>query len=129
MLLIDDDMVVQMVHKKMITKNGLHENPHVFMSALSALSYLKEKNLPDQGFTILLDINMPEMNGWEFLDELSKMELLSYIEVIMLTSSVDESDKQLARKYPLVVDYLTKPLNADAINLLMNRFKQNKGDS
>ncbi|MFC0261053.1 response regulator [Fontibacter flavus] len=113
----------------MITKNGLHENPHVFMSALSALSYLKEKNLPDQGFTILLDINMPEMNGWEFLDELSKMELLSYIEVIMLTSSVDESDKQLARKYPLVVDYLTKPLNADAINLLMNRFKQNKGDS
>lgn len=125
LLLIDDDLVVLMVHKKMITKNGLHENPKVFISAKSALSYLKEKDLPNFGFIVLLDINMPEMNGWEFLEGLSKIDLLSHIEVIMLTSSVDKSDRIRAQKNPFVVDYLTKPLNSDTLEILRKRITLN----
>ncbi|MFD2200767.1 PAS domain S-box protein [Shivajiella indica] len=125
LLLIDDDLVVQMVHKKMITRNGLHENPKVFISANSALSYIKEKDLPNFGFIVLLDINMPEMNGWEFLDELSKIDLLSHIEVIMLTSSVDQSDRIRAQQNPFVVDYLTKPLNSDTLEILRKKIMLN----
>lgn len=123
LLLIDDDMVVQMVHKKMITKNGIHDNPKVFLNAKDGLSYIIEKNLPDIGFLILLDINMPGMNGWEFLDELSKIEFNAYVEVIMLTSSIDVSDKRKARQYQLVVDYLTKPMSMNSLNVLKERFK------
>jgi PAS domain S-box-containing protein len=118
LLLIDDDLVVQMVNKKLITKNGLHINPQIFMSAKFALSYLQEKDSPDVGFKVLLDINMPEKNGWEFLDEVSKIEFLSPIEVIMLTSSVDKSDSVKAKAYPMVVDFLTKPLTSEKLDLL-----------
>lgn len=129
LLLIDDDMVVQMVHKKMITKNGLHDNPKVFLNAKDGLSYIIEKNLPDIGFLILLDINMPGMNGWEFLDELSKIELNAYVEVIMLTSSIDVSDKRKAKQYQLVVDYLTKPMSMNSLNVLKGRFKDLENDN
>jgi PAS domain S-box-containing protein len=118
LLLIDDDVVVQMVNKKMILKNGIYENPQVFLSAKSALSYLQEKDSSDLGFKLLLDINMPEMNGWELLEELSKVQFLSSIEVMMLTSSIDKSDMVKAKNHPLVVDFLTKPLNSDSIEVL-----------
>jgi PAS domain S-box-containing protein len=118
LLLIDDDVVVQMVNKKMILKNGIYENPQVFLSAKSALSYLQEKDSLDFGFKLLLDINMPEMNGWEFLEELTKIDFHSPIEVMMLTSSVDKSDKVKAKGYSLVVDFLTKPLDTNSIEVL-----------
>jgi CheY-like chemotaxis protein len=67
---------------------------------------------------VLLDINMPENNGWEFLDEVSKSQFLSPIEVIMLTSSVDKSDSVKAKSYPIVVDFLTKPLTSETLDVL-----------
>lgn len=118
LLLIDDDVVVQMVHKKMILNSGISENPHIFLSVQSALSYIQEKDSQDLGFKLLLDINMPEMNGWQFLEELSKIEIKSPIEVIMLTSSVDKSDKIKAKNHPLVADFLIKPLDKDSLEIL-----------
>jgi len=118
LLLIDDDILVQNANKDAILKNGIHENPQVFLSAKFALSYLQEKSSLNLRFKILVDVNMPEMNGWEFLDEVSKIEFQSSVEVIMVTSLFDKSDRVRAKEYPLVVDFLIKPFTSDSIEVL-----------
>jgi CheY-like chemotaxis protein len=70
--------------------------------------------LPDY---ILLDINMPIMNGWEFLDEYKRMNLdpLGKTKIFIISSSVFSNDINKARSYPLVKDFISKPLNVDKI--------------
>jgi CheY-like chemotaxis protein len=70
--------------------------------------------LPDY---ILLDINMPIMNGWEFLDEYKRLNIdpLGKTKIFIISSSVFSNDINKARSYPLVKDFISKPLNVDKI--------------
>jgi len=70
--------------------------------------------LPDY---ILLDINMPIMNGWEFLDEYTRLNIdpSGKSKVFIISSSVFSNDINKARSYPLVKDFISKPLNVDKI--------------
>ncbi len=82
----------------------------------------KLKDLAEQPDVIFLDINMPRMNGHEFLAEYSKWDTRSKI-VIMLTSSEQERDKTKSKAYNSVVDYFTKPLSTDALKTVIDLFK------
>lgn len=70
--------------------------------------------LPDY---ILLDINMPIMNGWEFLDEYKRLNIdpTGKTKIFIISSSVFSNDINKARSYPLVKDFISKPLNVDKI--------------
>ncbi len=110
-LIIDDDEVVVFIQRKMMTTHDITDAPKVFKRALPALTYIEENQDEDLEYLILLDINMPGMSGWEFLDELKKKPDSERYHVIMVTSSVEERDKKKASKYKNVREFLEKPIN------------------
>ncbi|WP_037321054.1 response regulator [Salegentibacter sp. Hel_I_6] len=113
-IIVDDDQIVVFIQKKMITNHEIASNPLSFNQAFSALSYIiqEQHRKREKHFLILLDINMPEMNGWDFLNSLENHEEKSNYHVIMVTSSIDSSDKQKARKFSTVRGFIEKPISA-----------------
>lgn len=110
-LVIDDDPGVIFLHKIIIRESGLSKQPLSFDEAMDALDYIGPKiNSKDHKFLIFLDINMPYMNGWEFLNKLSPLTNSDQVKVIMVTSSLSQSDRDKANTYDLVVDFMEKPL-------------------
>lgn len=110
-LIVDDDPLIQKMQQAVVVKAGLHPEPRSFMNGKAALDFILQNDRPSTAFFILLDINMPQMNGWEFLDAIQKHNLAAKLEVVILTSSIDISDRIKAQKYPQVVEYMTKPIN------------------
>ena len=109
-LLIDDDKDDNFLHTRTIKKSDITKEVASFLDAEDALAYLKsaESKKPD---LIFLDINMPKMNGWDFLNEYTKLpdDKKGSI-VVMLTTSVNPDDKHKALSFQNVVSYTNKPL-------------------
>ncbi len=111
-LLVEDDEVDIINVKRAFKKNEIENQLLVAnngIEALTLLHSLSEKKLPQ---VILLDINMPMMNGIEFLCELRKDEQLKHISVFVMTTSNEDSDKIEAYGYN-VAGYILKPLSFD----------------
>ncbi|MFB6457342.1 response regulator [Chitinophaga sp. Hz27] len=120
--IVDDDPIHQQIAKIMIERQGISNNIRVFSDAQEVLDYFRENTnnpdaLPD---LILLDLNMPVMDGWEFLDEYAGFQtaLPKSVKIFVLTSSIDEKDKERVRSYKFVSGYLTKPLSKEIISHL-----------
>lgn len=109
-MIVEDDTIMLFLQKKLVIKEKLDLSPLTFMNGRRALDFLLSPASGEGSFLILLDINMPVMNGWEFLDALSGEEAASRVKVVVITSSVDRADREKAFSYPLVVDYKIKPL-------------------
>lgn len=113
-LLVDDDQVDVMNVQRAFKKNNIQNPLHVAGNGMEALDMLRgtegrEKIIPTPRL-ILLDINMPRMNGMEFLRELRKDPVLRSISVIIMTTSNDDKDKFEA--YNLnVAGYIVKPVS------------------
>lgn len=119
-LLVDDDDVFNFVHKRIIERIDKSAEVSVLNSSRSALDFLTEakSNFPD---FIFLDINMPEMNGFEFLDACAQLPLTiqARMKVIFVTSSLNDADVVKANSYPMVVGFHDKPLNAEVIRSIL----------
>ena len=119
-LLVDDDEINNFISIKLIKKALLNTEIMACLNGKFAIDQLLEiqrndpSRLPDY---ILLDINMPIMNGWEFLDEYKRLNIdpLGRTKVFIISSSVFSNDINKARSYPLVKDFISKPLNVDKI--------------
>jgi CheY-like chemotaxis protein len=108
-LLVEDDEVDIMNVKRAFEKNKIANPLHVANNGLDALELLRNGQVPSERRIILLDLNMPKMNGIEFLKELRKDTKLNLTPVVVLTTSNDEKDKIEA--YNLnVAGYLLKPV-------------------
>lgn len=112
-VVIDDDAVVLFLHKVLIQKSALPSNIHDFLDAEAALNFVRD-NEGQSHLLIFLDINMPGLNGWEFLDRLEQMPFSERIFVVMVTSSINWSDRKRAEKFTNVIDYKEKPLSKQA---------------
>ncbi len=126
-MIIDDDEISGFIYGKIIEKSGVSEN-HVktFLKGQDALDFLSENisNIDDFPDLILLDINMPVMNGWEFLDKYSNdiwPRLNKKIILCMLSSSVNRDDINKANSYAQVDDYLSKPLTKEVLTNFINK--------
>ncbi len=113
-LLVEDDEVDIMNVKRAFKKNNIKNPLHVAHNGLEALDMLRGTDIQEKIFpspkVILLDINMPKMNGIEFLKELRKDENLRTISVYVMTTSNDDADRFNA--YNLnVAGYILKPLS------------------
>lgn len=121
-MLIDDSDIDNMVNKHILSKNMVAEHIIVFTSANDALTYFSEhKSTTDEMLIpkiILLDINMPIMNGFGFLVEYEKINTdnLKDTKVIMLTSSVDPNDIRRSKDYSCVNSFISKPLSIEHLN-------------
>lgn len=117
-LIVDDDPVILMIHRLKVKKSGLDTEPMEFLNGKPALDYLLKHRSGGQKFLILLDINMPVMNGWKFLDALKVNQLCKKVDVAIVTSSVNHEDKAKAQNYDIVFSYLTKPLKESDLESL-----------
>lgn len=113
-LIVDDDQIVVFIQKKMISNHEIAQNPISFSQAADALNYILEdqNHTQKKDFLILLDINMPKMNGWDFLTRLEAHSQKSRYHVIMVTSSIDAKDKEKANNYSTVRSFIEKPISA-----------------
>lgn len=119
-LIVDDDSMILMLHEHIMKKANLINGTSA-LSALDgeeALRVLQKNDHPETTFLIFLDINMPVMDGWEFLDTLNETTLSAEIFVSIVTSSLDYSDKYKAEEYRCILSYIEKPLNLKSIEEL-----------
>ena len=126
-LLIDDDDITLFYNTHILTKLGLAEHIHSEMNGIEALKYLnqKEKHAADyvKPDLILLDINMPIMNGFEFLAEYEKLpsRAKEMQQIVVVSSSTLEVDMTRAAKFPSVSAYCPKPIGGEAIAEIIGR--------
>lgn len=119
-LLIDDNTLDNFVNKKLVEMNNFAEKTEVCESAQSALEYLKNEkteNLPD---IIFLDIMMPVMDGFQFLDafEMLNESIQKKCKIIMLSTSDSFKDLNRANKNRFVHKFLNKPLNEQVLGAI-----------
>ena len=119
--LIDDDALVNFLNQEIIKDSHPDKKVRSFESATEAIEVIKEMlNTSDSKLPqlILLDINMPVMDGWEFLDIFDQLpeNKTKDCKIIMHTSSIDPRDIEKAKTYKAVVDYMTKPLNLQSLS-------------
>lgn len=124
-MVIDDSPIDRLLVEKMVRKAAFAEDVIGFESAKAALTYFKdnaevENSIPE---ILFLDINMPEMNGFDFLDECKTlMERLKIkCRIIMLSSSLHSEDKNRALEHPYVEGFINKPLSFAALEGLKQR--------
>ena len=120
-VLIDDDATTNYLNKMIIERSDLVDEVLTFDSAEEALTFFNQSNSPEDAL-VLLDINMPIMNGWQFLDQYGAMERNKSNKIVLLTSSINPSDKQLADEKINVVDYMSKPLSVDMLQDLVTTY-------
>jgi len=121
-MLIDDNEIDNLINQKMIEAASITQNIYTHTGAKSAIEFLKnmerldvaEKVLPD---IIFLDIDMPLMDGFQFLDEFEKLTnvVKKKCKIVMLTSSINPQDFSRSKRYDNVKLYINKPLSHDSI--------------
>lgn len=111
---IEDDQVDRMVVERVLRKTDLNLEMYHASNGLEALNKLRGENGENQlnplPQIVLLDINMPKMNGFEFLKEIRTDEKLKHLSVCMITTSADEEDIRQAHSYN-VAAYVLKPVD------------------
>ncbi|WP_395062091.1 response regulator [Flavobacterium sp.] len=128
-LCVDDDPITLMLCKKVIEKaefskiidtaqNG--EEALIYFDNLQEITNEDNKLVPELMF---LDLNMPVMGGWEFLDIFSNKKydsIFPNLKVIVLSSTIDPKDIEKSKSYTMVIDFLSKPITKDTLKLLSN---------
>ncbi len=118
--LVDDDPINNLINRRLLGKTGIGNDIEEFLSAREALE--KIKLLSQEGsLLIFLDINMPVLNGWEFLDEYSSLFPNRNDVIVILSSSIDFQDRQKALEYSVVSGFLEKPLSLEKIDFQFSR--------
>lgn len=119
--IIDDDEVIIYLTNKLIASVDFCETVETFLEAEVALEKLKGcletgNELPD---AILFDLNMPVMNGWQFIEAFQKLPGARNIPCFVFTTSIDAADKNKALKYKIIKDFITKPLTHQKLDKIL----------
>ncbi|MFY0674017.1 MAG: response regulator [Bacteroidia bacterium] len=111
-LLVDDDQITNNLNTRIIKKLGICEQVDVATNGKEGLDYLRNCEVDNYPDLILLDINMPIMNGFEFIEAYHREFAQSKTVILMmLTTSLQNSDYKKAKSYPEVSEYIAKPLS------------------
>ena len=126
-LLIDDDEATNFIHKLVLTRAGYTKKVVIADSATKALNYLKSAShtgdypKPD---LIFLDINMPAMDGWDFMNSYNALtkDQKGDVVIVMLTTSLNPNDEERANAIEYVRKYLKKPLTNEKFQMVLDEF-------
>jgi CheY-like chemotaxis protein len=116
-ILIDDDSIGVFMTERLLKREEFASSIASYTSAEQALAFLMQAEPQQLPQVIFLDLNMPVMDGWDFLEALRPLEhqLLGRCHVYILTSSLAHSDSNRIRQYPLVAGLIHKPLDSAQI--------------
>ncbi|SHJ48216.1 Response regulator receiver domain-containing protein [Maribacter aquivivus] len=130
LLLIEDDPIFTFLLEKGIKHTELKGEIISFSNGKPAIEYLTEGYSESNNYIIFLDLNMPVMNGWEFMDQLETFAKTENCMVFVLTSSAYRNDIERLKKKPLVADFVTKPITEYILNgikeTIEDRFEKNQ---
>jgi len=131
-LCVDDDPITLMLCKMVISRAGFATEIATAQNGEEAINYFDELKLNNLGTEInrypemiFLDLNMPVMGGWEFLDHFSQSEyadIFKKTKVLVLSSTIDPRDIEKSKTYPMVIDFLSKPITKEMLEDLRKSF-------
>ncbi len=131
-MVIDDDEPTNFFTHMILEESGCTNHIRMLQSVQEALDYLAKSELNVTGGgdhpgpdLIFLDINMPAMDGWEFLEEYKKLNLKNRIIIVMLTTSLFPEDKLRSERMPEISGFENKPLTAEKITTVVEKYFHN----
>lgn len=124
-LLIDDEPMTNRIQSEMIHAADFAGEIAVCRNGREALAYLdralEEGTWPE---VIFLDINMPEMNGWEFLDAFRLRAYKDKPFIFLQSATQNEADKKRVETYPEIIEFIKKPVNIEVLERLKERLRE-----
>ena len=124
---VDDDSMVQMISEIIMSDESFCESIVKLEDGKKALEYfeqqsklpIEEQKIPE---LVFLDINMPIMDGWEFLTEFRKVNIDTYkkIPIYIVSSSIANEDFEKSKTFPEILDYLSKPVELETLVSILN---------
>jgi CheY-like chemotaxis protein len=123
-LLIDDDDDDNYFHQIIINRMNITEHIEVVLNGEEALIFLKKEENQYHPDIIFLDINMPKMNGWEFMEAYKELraDQKAKVLVIMLTTSESPEDKKRVVLYPEIIGFNSKPLTQEMLIAILEKY-------
>ncbi len=125
-LLIDDDEVTNFLNRKIIEQSHITERIEVKLNGQEALDFLNDKVMGDHALPclILLDINMPVMDGWEFMQAYTKeaIDQKKKMSIVMLSTSSNPDDIKRAKSLPSVRAFKSKPLTSEMLEEILTNY-------
>lgn len=127
---IDDDPIALLLSKLVISKSNFASKVVTLANGQEGMNYLeKEQTIAEhktgQPLLILLDLNMPVMDGWEFLEQFSQRLQQQYqdVKIILLSSSIDPNDIKKSKQFEMVLDFFPKPLTREMMDTILQRIR------
>jgi len=122
--IIDDDKVVLHIFDRLVKKQGCLGVVEAFLDSEEALEKISSEmeskaDIPD---LILIDINMPRVDGWDFIEAMDKIDINHGIPIIIISSSIDPADVAKSKLYKNVIDFIPKPLSIDKLDYIIERY-------
>ncbi|WP_405409958.1 response regulator [Maribacter sp. Asnod1-A12] len=118
-LIIEDDEITNFITLLNLEKYG-YKNIDIALDGQQGLNYLKTNDCPN---LILLDINMPVLDGWDFLEAKANLNLCPNIPIIIITSSARDEDRSQAKSFNNIIGYMEKPINFEKLNTYIVNMK------
>jgi len=129
LLCVDDDSITIMLSKMVLTRTAYAKEivtAHNGEEALEYLDHLISSGATVKPSLIFLDLNMPVMGGWEFLDAFAEpkyREVFPECKVIVLSSTIDPEDIEKSKSYPMVLDFMSKPISKDLLEAVSQKLQ------
>lgn len=114
-LIVDDDKVISFLHNKKLELFNFIWPPENCINGKEALDFIKKEDPFNTDFLIFLDLNMPVMNGWEFLDQIQKEPFLHNLNVVVVSTTTHKPDLIKALAYKQVLGFCQKPLTSERL--------------
>lgn len=121
-MLIDDDKIFNFLHLKILQQIDGNYEIVSYESPVEAFDYLMGLATVDLPDIIFLDINMPELTGFELIDKIKeeKNELLNHLKIVIVTSSLNPYDYEVQKQYDVIKTFCNKPLNMESAAKILN---------
>ena len=119
-LIVDDDAAVRFFNTLIVRESNIPGEPLTCKSGEDALHYLDYHTNENNIYLIFLDINMPLMSGWDFVEAIDKKSYRNKILIVMVTSSIDKKDQIKASSYKLIIGFIEKPITLEDCQKILN---------